>query len=153
MAKGILSKRALDVLNRAKEVKSEINFCGEDGGLRKEMCHFMGWLGDHLRSELQREGWEQPDVMMSEDGVTLYLYSQTWQLPGDDYVAFSFWWPNLFEESPCVQLYVPAEDLFPPRNELMSRLRHKEMRSPRNPRHHEKTLGVERGGSPPCQYC
>jgi hypothetical protein len=37
MAKGNLSKRALDILNRASEVKSAIDFCGEDGGLPKEM--------------------------------------------------------------------------------------------------------------------
>ena len=30
MAKGIMGKRALDMLNRASEIKSEIEFCGED---------------------------------------------------------------------------------------------------------------------------
>jgi hypothetical protein len=123
MAKGILSKRALDMLNRATEIKNEIEFCGEGGGLSKEMCHFMGWLGDHLRSQLQRESWEEPDVVMAEDGVTLYLYSPTWRLPDDDYVAFSFWWPNLFEEPPSVLLYLPAEEVFQGRNELLHHLR------------------------------
>src|SRR5205823_14905355 len=68
-AKGTLSKRALDVLNRATEIKSEIDFCGEDGSLPKEMRHFVGWLGDHLRSELQREAWEEPEVVMDGGGV------------------------------------------------------------------------------------
>lgn len=125
MAKGILSKRALGMLNRASEIKGDIDFCAEDGGLPKEMRHFMGWLGDHLRSELQREAWEEPDVVIAEDGVTLYLYSPTWQLPDDDYVAFSFWWPNLFEEPPAVLLYLPAEEVFQKRNELLTRLRPK----------------------------
>jgi hypothetical protein len=49
MAKGILSKRVLDVLSHATEIKSEIDFCDEDGGLQKEMYHFAEWLGDHLR--------------------------------------------------------------------------------------------------------
>ena len=123
-AKGILSNRALDILNRAGEIKSEIDFCGEDGGLPEEKRRFMEWLGDHLRFELQREEWEEPYVETTEDGVGLYLYSPTWRLPDDDYVAFSFWWPNLLEEdSPCVQLCLPAEDIFPPRNELLNRLR------------------------------
>jgi hypothetical protein len=65
MAKGNLSKRALDALNRASEVKSMIDFCGEDGGLPKEMRQFMGWLGDHLRSELQRKAWEEPDMAVA----------------------------------------------------------------------------------------
>jgi hypothetical protein len=55
IAKGILSKRALYMFNRASEIKSEFDFCGDGGGLPKEMRHFMEWLGDHLRSELQRE--------------------------------------------------------------------------------------------------
>jgi hypothetical protein len=56
--KGILSERPLDVLNGAREIRSEVDFCGEDGGLPREMCHFVGWLGDHLRSEVQqRECW------------------------------------------------------------------------------------------------
>jgi hypothetical protein len=128
MAIGILSKRALDMLNPAGEIKSEIDFCGEDGGLPKEMRHFMGWVGDHLRSELQREAWEEPEVI-AEDGVTLYLYSPKWRLPDDDYVAFSFSWPNQFEEPPCVQLYLPAEEVFQPRNELLKRLRPRLKRS------------------------
>lgn len=60
IAKGILSKRALDVLNRASEIKSDIDYCGENGSLPKEKVHFMVWLGDHLRFELQREDWEEP---------------------------------------------------------------------------------------------
>lgn len=124
MANGNLSKRGLDVLNRASEMKSDFDFCGEDGDLPKEMRRFMGWLGDYLRSELQREAWEEPLVDADEDGVSLCLYSPTWRLPDDDYVAFSFWWPNLLDgESPCVQLCLPAEDVFPPRNELLKRLR------------------------------
>jgi hypothetical protein len=55
MAKGNLSKRALDMLNRAGEIKSNFDFCGADGGLQKEMRQFMGWLGDYLRAELRRE--------------------------------------------------------------------------------------------------
>lgn len=129
MAKGILSKRALDVLNRASEVKGEIDFCGEDGGLQEEMHHFAEWLGDHLRSELQREAWEEPELVMDEDGVSLYLYSATWELPGEDHVAFSFLFPNSFCDPPCVQLYLPAEDVFDRRNGLLDRLRPKLKRS------------------------
>ncbi len=134
MAKGILSKRALDMLNRASEIKSAIDFCSEDGGLPKEVRHFMGWLGDHLRSELQREAWEEPYVETLEGGVTLYLNSPAWRrgLPTDEYVAFSFWWPNLFNEPPempCVQLYLPAEDVFKQRNQLLNELRPKLKRS------------------------
>jgi hypothetical protein len=127
MARGILSKRALDMLNRADEVKSDIDFCGEDGGLLKEARRFMGWLGDHLRSELQREAWDDPYVEPLEDSVVLYLNSPTWRrgLPTDEYVAFSFWWPSLFQESPCVQLYLPAEEVFQQRNELLRQLRPK----------------------------
>ena len=127
VSKGSLSKRTLDILNRASEIKSEIDFCGEDGDLPKEMHHFMGWLGDYLRSELQREAWEDPYVQDLEGSVVLYLKSSTWRrgLPTDEYVALGFWWPNLFEESPCVQLYLPAEEVFPQRNELLNRLRPK----------------------------
>jgi hypothetical protein len=129
MAKGNLSKRALDTLNRAGEVKSLVDFCGEDGGLPKEMRQFMGWLGDHLRSELQREAWEEPDVDMDEDGVSLDLYSPTWQLPEDDYVAFKFYCPNLFKEPPSVLLYLPAEEVFQQRNELLKQVQPRLRRS------------------------
>ena len=125
MAKVKLSKRALNVLNRASEVKSEIDFCGKDGGLQKEMYHFAEWLGDYLRSELQRDTWEEPELEMDADGVSLYLYSATWQVPDEDHVAFNFFWPNLFSEPPCVQLYLPAEEVFEQRNGLLNRLRPK----------------------------
>lgn len=125
VAKGILSKRALDMLNRASEIKGDLDFCGQDGGLQKEMRQFMGWLGDYLRSELQREAWDAPEVEETEDGVILYLYSSTWRLPEDDHLAFSVLWPNLFEDPPCVQLYLPAEEVFGQRNELLSRIRPK----------------------------
>jgi hypothetical protein len=133
MPQGILSKRANDVLNRAAAIKSEIDFCGEEGGLASEMYHFAEWLGDHLRAELQREAWQEPELFIGEDGVFLYLYSGKWRVPDedydDDYVAFCFWWPNLFEESPSVQLYLPAEEKFEQRNVLLNRLRPKLKRS------------------------
>jgi hypothetical protein len=66
----------------------------------------MGWLGDHLRSELQREAWEEPHVAMDEHGVSLDLYPPACQLPDDDYVAFKFYWPNRIEEPPSVMLYL-----------------------------------------------
>jgi len=46
-------------------------------------------------------------------------------LPGiDDYVAFSFGWPNDSQDDPpCVQLYLPVEDRFPDRNQLLARIR------------------------------
>jgi len=37
MSKRNLGKRALDVLNRVSEIKDDTDFCGEDGGLQKEM--------------------------------------------------------------------------------------------------------------------
>jgi hypothetical protein len=37
-------------------------------------------------------------------------------------MAFSFWWPNLFEEPAWVGLYLPAEEVFAPRNARMNRL-------------------------------
>jgi hypothetical protein len=104
-------------------VKSEIDFCAEDGGLQKEMHHFAEWLGDHLRAELQRETWSEPELVMDGEGVTLYLYSAKWELPDEDYVAFSFLWPNLFSDPPCVQLYLPAEEVFEQRNILLNRVR------------------------------
>jgi hypothetical protein len=128
-AKGILSNRALDILNRASEIKSEIDFCGKDGGLPKEKRRFMEWLGDHLRFELQREEWEEPYVETTEDGVGLYLYSPKWRLGADEFVGFYFWWPNQFYDSAAVVLCVPAQDRFPPRNELLNRLRPKLRRS------------------------
>ena len=69
MSNDILSKRALDILNRASEIQNEIEFCGEDGGLTKEMRQFMGWLGDHLRAELRRESWE---VSLTSQDVRFY---------------------------------------------------------------------------------
>lgn len=72
MTRGILSKRALEMLNRAGEIKSAIEFCGEDGGLATEMRRFLGWLGDQLRFELQREVWEEPDVEMSDLASILF---------------------------------------------------------------------------------
>ncbi len=121
-----LSRRALDVLNRAAEIKSENDFCGEDGGLSKEMRGFAEWLGDCLREELQRETWAEPCVDAYEGGIVLYLHSDGWQLPDDEYVAFSFWIPNLLEDdSPCVQLYIPTEDTFLQRNELLQSVRPK----------------------------
>jgi hypothetical protein len=38
-------------------------------------------------------------------------------------------WPNLFEDPPCVQLYLPAEDVFEQRNGLLNRIRPKLKRS------------------------
>jgi hypothetical protein len=93
------------------------------GGLQKEMHHFAEWLGDHLRFELQREAWEAPELVMDEDGVSLYLYSPSWKLPDEDHVAFSFASPNLLYDLPCVQLYLPAEEVFEQRNKLLDRLR------------------------------
>jgi hypothetical protein len=122
---GVLSKRALDILNRAGEIKSEIDFCR--GGLAKEMRHFMGWLGEHLRAELQLEAWEDPEVRAEEGSVGLYLFPHTWRL-GETYVAFSLGWPsplNEIENNPGVMFHVPAQELFPPRNELLNRLRPK----------------------------
>ncbi len=87
------------------------------------MHHFAEWLGDHLRFELQREAWEAPELVMDEDGVSLYLYSPSWKLPDEDHVAFSFASPNLLYDLPCVQLYLPAEEVFEQRNKLLDRLR------------------------------
>jgi len=53
-------------------VKSEIDFRDEGGGLQKEMHHFAEWLGDHLRSELQREAWAEPELVMATAG---YLFT------------------------------------------------------------------------------
>lgn len=130
-AKGILSNRALDILNRASEIKSEIDFCSQGGGLHKEIRNFMEWLGDHLRSELQREDWEEPRVRTDEDGVCLYLSSPKWRVGPDEYVAFTFYWPigSTSDHPPAVILFVPAQDRFPSRNELLNRLRPKLKRS------------------------
>src|SRR2546421_501316 len=106
IAEGILSKRALDILNRASEIKSDFDYCSENGGLPKEKVHFMEWLGDYLRSELQREDWEMPDVRTDDDGVCLYLYSPKWRVGADGYMAFAFWWPNRIDDSPAVTLFV-----------------------------------------------
>ena len=62
-----LSRLALDILNRSSEIKSDTEFYGETGGLSNEIRQFMGWLSYHLRSELQREGWEGP-VWVHESG-------------------------------------------------------------------------------------
>ncbi len=127
MSDEILSKRALDVLNRTSEVGGIVNFCGEDGGMVGELRRFMGWLGEHLRSELSREAWEEAEVQVVEgDYVILYLFPPGWRLRGDDYVAFAFCWPvQPWEEAPCVELYLPAEEVFPPRNALLNQLRAK----------------------------
>jgi hypothetical protein len=130
MAKGNLSKRALDILNRASEIKRAIDFCGEDGDLPNEMWRFMEWVGDHVRSELQREEWAEPELDTDDSGTSLCLFSPKWQLPDCDYVAFSFFWPNPLEKDPpCVQLYLPSEEVFPPRNELLKQLRPKLIRN------------------------
>jgi hypothetical protein len=123
----ILSKQALDGLNSAAEIKRIVDFCSEGGPMTGELYQFMGWLGEHLRSELSREAWEEPELELADsDGVVLYLFPATWRLPGDDYVAFALWWPSRFwEEAPCIEIYLPAEETFPARNELLNQLRPK----------------------------
>ena len=82
------------------------------------------WLGDYLRFELKRQAWEA-QVEVYEEGGTLYLFPQSWRLLGiDDYVAFSFYCSNDSNgDAPCVQLYFPAEQQFPERNQLLERIR------------------------------
>lgn len=127
MSNEILSKRALDMLNRTSEIKRIVDFCGEDGGMVGELRQFLTWLGEHVRSELSREAWEEPELEVVEcDYVILYLFPPSWRLAGDDYVAFAFCWPiRPWEEAPTVGLYLPAEENFPPRNALLSQLRAK----------------------------
>jgi hypothetical protein len=83
------------------------------------------WLGDYVKFELQRQTWETYVESFPDEGATLFIFPPTWRLPGiDDYVAFSFYWPNdSLGEAPCVQLYLPAEERFPNRNQLLSRIR------------------------------
>jgi hypothetical protein len=75
--------------------------------------------------QLQREAWPEPEPDADSDGVSIDLYSATWQAPDGDHVAFDFFWPNLFSEPPCVCLYLPAAEVFAQRNVLLSRLRPK----------------------------
>lgn len=126
MSNEILSKTTLDMLNRTSEVKFIVDFCGEDGGMVSELRQFMGWLGEHLRSELSVEAWEDPESDADGDYVSLSLLPKRWRLTGDECVAFVFCWPIRFwEESPSVGIYLPAEEVFPPRNALLSQLRAK----------------------------
>ena len=81
MARKLFSRRVLDVLNRASEIKADIDFCDEGGGLQEEMHHFTEWLGDHLRTDFERDNWEEPDIETDGEGVCLYLYSSEWQRP------------------------------------------------------------------------
>jgi hypothetical protein len=83
------------------------------------------WLGDYLKFELQRQGWEAYIESFPDEGATLWLFPPSWRLPGvDDYVAFSFNWSNKSDgDPPCVQLYLPAEERFPQRNQLLDRIR------------------------------
>ncbi len=83
------------------------------------------WLADFLRFELQHPDWEAHVESLPEEGATLYLFPPSWRLSGiDDYVAFSFYWPNESDgDDPCVQLYVPAKEHFPQRNQLLNRIR------------------------------
>jgi hypothetical protein len=83
------------------------------------------WLGDHLKCELQLPAWETYLESFPDEGATLYLFPSAWRLPGiDDYVAFSVWWSNDSQgEAPCIQLYLPAEERFPNRNQLLSQIR------------------------------
>lgn len=78
------------------------------------------WLGDFLRFELQHPEWEAPIVES-----TLYLFPPSWRVKGiDEYVAFSFYWSNESTgEAPCVMLYLPAEEHFPQRNQLLNKIR------------------------------
>ena len=72
----------------------------------------MDWLGNHIRFELQREEWEQ---QLQDSELCIDLYSPTWQLRGNKYVAFSFNWPNLFEspfDSPGVMLHLQLRVCF-----------------------------------------
>jgi DNA polymerase-3 subunit epsilon len=84
------------------------------------------WLGNYLRRELQIHNWKVDVELFEDEGGTLYLVPLSWRLPGttNEYVAFSFYWSNdSTGEDPCVQLYLPTEDLFQPRNELLNQIR------------------------------
>jgi DNA polymerase-3 subunit epsilon len=85
----------------------------------------MRWLADHLKFELNRQAWETYVEAFPEEGASLFLFPSAWRVPGvDDYVGFSFYWPNDTQgEAPCVQLYLPPEERFPNRNQLLSQLR------------------------------
>jgi hypothetical protein len=83
------------------------------------------WLADHLKFELKRQAWETSIESFLEEGALLFLFPSAWRVPGvDDYVAFSFCWSNDTQgESPCVELYLPPEERFPNRNQLLSQIR------------------------------
>jgi hypothetical protein len=87
----------------------------------------LAWLGDRLKFELKRQEWESYVQSFPDDeacGGTLYLFPSSWRMPAtDDYVAFSFYWSNdSAGDPPCVQLYLPAEETFPQRNDLLDRI-------------------------------
>jgi DNA polymerase-3 subunit epsilon len=90
------------------------------------------WLGNHLKFELQRQDWKIDVESFADAGGTLYLFPSSWRLPGitNEYVAFSLYWSNdSAGEAPCVQLYLPTEDVFQPRNELLNQIRPQLMRA------------------------
>ncbi len=90
------------------------------------------WLGNYLKSELQRQDWKIDVEQFEGEGGTLYLFPLLWRLPDiiNEYVAFSFFWSNdSTAEAPCVQLYLPLENVFQPRNQLLSRIRPQLMRA------------------------
>jgi hypothetical protein len=118
MATGILTDRMLDVLNRASEIQRDIEFCR--GGGHKEMRYFMDWLGNHVRSELGRENWDEPEVGADQSGTWFCLNDPSWRVGNSDKVAFEFWMPNVFDEwFPSVMVSAPAEKVFPLRGELL----------------------------------
>ena len=84
------------------------------------------WLADFLKFELRLPDWEAHVESLQEGGATLYLFPSSWRLSGiDDYVAFSFYWSNESDgDDPCVQLYLPAKEHFPQRNQLLNRFGH-----------------------------
>jgi hypothetical protein len=84
------------------------------------------WLGEYLKSELKRPGWETCVESFAEtgEGAALYLFPTSWRMREiNDYVAFSFYWSNdTVGDPPCVQLYVPALEVFSQRDQLLESL-------------------------------
>jgi hypothetical protein len=82
------------------------------------------WLGDFFKFEWQHLDWESHGSF-PEEGAFLYLFPPSWRLLGiDGHLAFSFPWSNESNgDAPEVQLYLPAKEQFPQRNQLLNQIR------------------------------
>jgi hypothetical protein len=121
----VLEESALDLLNRADEIRETLEYCGPDGGLTPNIHAFVQSLEGPLRAQLAIAQWSR-EVEVEDSFIWLNLFPENWRITEGEFLAFGVAWCNPFDEAaddPYVFLRVPPVDAFPARDAVLNQLR------------------------------